>query len=209
MRLIPRGINQEDDREDPPCLCCFPSNEFGRRRRSNNENRIFVKITVLVAVALERLAFYSVASNLILFLNGTSYQWSSSEAMTASLFFLGASCVFYFIGGCVADLKCGRYRVIIVAFVIYVLGYVLFPFFSYWARDVPSSNDVNIPNNWYFKVCDVKTNNHKCVSFIYPALSLVAVGTGLLRANIAPFGADQVIRLSCMQVKINSTMNCQ
>ena len=114
-RLLPRGINHEDDFENPPCLCCF--------QRSESETRTWPKITVLIAVALERLAFYSISGNLILFLNGTNYQWSSADAMVASFFFLGISCLFYFIGGLIADMKCGRYRVICVGFFIYIIGW--------------------------------------------------------------------------------------
>ena len=188
-RLLPRGINHEDDFENPPCLCCF--------QRSESETRTWPKITVLIAVALERLAFYSISGNLILFLNGTNYLWSSADAMVASFFFLGISCLFYFIGGLIADMKCGRYRVICVGFFIYIIGYSLFPMFSYLEGEW-NSNTTNFH-------CDSSDKENKCTGFIYPALTVVAIGTGVVRANIAPFGADQVKFL--ISVKQMSSIN--
>jgi hypothetical protein len=44
---------------------------------------------ILLAVGLERLAFYSLAGNLILFLTSDHIQWSTAHSTTASFVFFG------------------------------------------------------------------------------------------------------------------------
>lgn len=178
-RLLPPRLDHTE--EDAPCLCCFGG------RRCNNKT--FAKGTVLATVAFERLAFYSISGNLVLFLNGTMYagghNWSSYNALKASFFFSGFACIFYFLGGIIADVKFGRFRVIIAAFIIYLTGYLLFPGLSN-PSILKTTNDTLI-------YCD---GSKKCAAaapyLVYIALAIVGAGTGILKANIAPFGADQL-----------------
>lgn len=171
-RLIPRRLDHEDDQEDPPCLCCF----------TRKDNKTLAKTGVLVSVALERLAFYSVSANLVLFLNGTAPNWSAPDAMNAVFYFLGISCIFYFLGGVIADLKFGRFRIILFSFMIYMIGYAILP-------AIAAIKGHSGKNSFH---CDSFGTNHSCMAFVYVALTIVGAGTGMLRANIAPFGADQV-----------------
>ncbi|XP_045171145.2 solute carrier family 15 member 4-like [Mercenaria mercenaria] len=177
-RLIPPRLDDTDD--EPPCSCC------GAHRFNN---KFLAKATVLATVAFERLAFYSISGNLILFLNGTQYNWSSIYALDASFFFLGIACIFYFLGGIIADIRFGRFRIIVTAFIIYLLGYTLFP--------VLSNVDVEdkLMTNSSFLNCHGNDSNSRgtgCSAVFFIALAVVGAGTGMLRANIAPFGADQL-----------------
>jgi hypothetical protein len=56
--------------------------------RTQFQKRLAVWL-ILVAVAFERLAFYSLAGNLALFLTSDAIRWTSLHSVTASLFFFG------------------------------------------------------------------------------------------------------------------------
>lgn len=175
---MPRRLDLEDDQEDPPCLCCF----------EQHDNKTLAKTAVLVSVALERLAFYALSGNLVLFLNGTEYDWSSGYAMNASFYFHGISCIFYFVGGLIADIRFGRFRLILASFFIYIVGYTMFPVIS------NSSIQNKLTNSSNFD-CGGTHTSHTCAAFVFGALTVIGAGTGMVRANIAPFGADQVSHL--------------
>lgn len=175
-RLLPPRL--DDTEEDAPCSCC-PTTRY--------RNKFLSKATVLAAVAFERLAFYSISGNLILFLNGTQYSWSSLYALDASFYFLGIACIFYFFGGILADIMFGRFRVIFAAFIIYIVGYAIFPVLS-------NANIANTLTNSSYMNCSAGNSKPAagCTALIFVGLTIVGAGTGMLRANIAPFGADQV-----------------
>ncbi|WAR02042.1 S15A4-like protein [Mya arenaria] len=179
-RLLPPRIGSSE--EDPPCgcsECCIPF---------RIENRTCSKTAVLITVALERLAFYSISGNLILFLNGTKYNWSSYAAMNASYIFLGVACIFYFIGGIAADIKFGRFKVIVFAFAVYTIGYAFFPVMS--NKQIINKLSTNA-TEFQCNIDAMDKEKYYCPAVLYLALVIVAMGTGMLRANIAPFGADQ------------------
>ncbi|XP_052261107.1 solute carrier family 15 member 4-like isoform X2 [Dreissena polymorpha] len=173
-RLLPPRIN--DSEEDHSNSCLFSC-------LSKYNLKCTSKTAVLVCVALERLAFYTISGNLVLFLNGTqAYNWTTSQAMTASYAFLGVACIFYFLGGVLADIILGRFWMILIAFAVYIIGYAGLP--------VLSRQD---PNNLTTLNCTLNGNPHEtCPILVYVALVIIAAGTGLLRANVAPFGADQL-----------------
>ena len=61
---------------------------------TKNDNRTRIQKTlsvwlILIAVGFERLAFYSLAGNLVLFLTSDSIRWTSFNSITASLIFYG------------------------------------------------------------------------------------------------------------------------
>lgn len=174
-RLLPPRL--DDQEEEAPFTCCLP--------RINN--RTVGKATILFTLALERVAFYSLSGNLILFLNGTDYGWVSYQAVNASYVFLGISSMFYFLGGILADIKLGRFKTILIALVVYLVGYTFFPVIS--QQDIMTKI---VHNSTGFCGSSPNSDKQSCVATIYVALVVVAVGTGVFKANIAPFGADQV-----------------
>ena len=175
-RLLPPLL--DDQEVEPPFTCCLP--------RINN--RTVGKTSILITLALERIAFYSLSGNLILFLNGTSYSWTSYEAVNASYVFLGISYMSVFLGGILADIKFGRFKVIFIAFIIYLLGYVFFPVIS---QTGVMGNILNTTGKGT-GFCNTESGT-PCIALIYIALVVVGIGTGIFKANIAPFGADQVL----------------
>ena len=164
-RLLPPRL--DDQEVDAPFTCCFP----------RTSNKTLGKASILLALSLERIAFYSLTGNLILFLNGTEYQWDSYYAAIASYVFLGISSMCYCLGGIFADVKIGRFKAILCAFVIYLLGYAVFT--------VISQKDI-----MHQIINKQEALGH---GLVYVALAVVGLGTGLFKANIAPFGIDQVV----------------
>lgn len=183
-RLLPPLLS--DAEEDAPCLCCnYP--QCGNKRQA--------KFSVLATVAFERLAFYSISGNLILFLNGTAHDWSAYSAIDATYYFLGIACIFYFLGGILADIKFGRFRVIIASFIIYLIGYTLFPIL---AKPIDLSHQ-----NGTQSLCSSEDGGVSfCYALVFVSLTIIGAGTGMLRANIAPFGADQVCSISKDEILI-------
>ncbi|XP_050408235.2 solute carrier family 15 member 4 [Patella vulgata] len=173
-------------------------------RQRNHEHLSYWKMQVacgmiLFTVILERLAFYSLSGNLVLFLNKNPFNWMSYHALSASFYFLGVSFVTSLFGGWLADSFLGRYKAILVAFIIYIAGYGTMPFLAL------DKNGTMIINGTH--ICKFKnqsgqnddtsdTNNpfnENCVGLVYIVLTVIAIGTGSVKANIAPFGADQVL----------------
>ena len=176
-RLLPSPFDPTEG--ERPLNCC----------NYRPEMKKIAKAAVLLTVALERLAFYTISGNLILFLNSYKYGWASYTAINASFFFLGVSCVSYFIGGVLADWKFGRFKTIFAALLIYIVGYTFFPALS----------NTNITDDLQQAGSSTgcyqnhgKDHKASCSPLIYLALAIVGIGTGMARANIAPFGADQV-----------------
>ncbi|KAK6190852.1 hypothetical protein SNE40_002627 [Patella caerulea] len=152
---------------------------------------------ILFTVILERLAFYSLSGNLVLFLNKKPFSWMSYHALSASFYFLGVSFVTSLFGGWLADSFLGRYKAILVAFIIYIAGYGTMVCLA----PIPSKNGTVIINGT--EICEFKNQSgqhdksnpfdENCAGLLYIVLTIIAIGTGSVKANIAPFGADQVL----------------
>ncbi|XP_076452782.1 solute carrier family 15 member 4-like [Babylonia areolata] len=174
----------------------------------NNNSRRHVYRTriasaaILLSLVFERIAFYGLAGNLVLFLNKDPFKWESYHAINASLYFFGLCFATSFIGGWLADSFLGRFKTLVISFVIYVAGYVLMPVMS--PKSPPSitiwdqNKTISLP-----AICKVGDDHdgdnadtdpfdERCAWLVFVALLIIAVGTGFVKANIAPFGSDQV-----------------
>ncbi|KAL3856879.1 hypothetical protein ACJMK2_011587 [Sinanodonta woodiana] len=179
-RLIPLRNDIQEEENVP--FCCCP----------RIKNRKIAQATVLLTVALERFAFYSLSGNLVLFLTIPSLGWGSYNAINASLYFLGISFITCLFGGWLADAFTGRLRAILLAFAVYLVGYVLFLLLSdsnfyHGNRSTICSRNVSQTNKNGNSLPD-----ENCAWQVYITLTIIAVGTGVVKANLAPFGADQV-----------------
>lgn len=114
--------------------------------KADNRTQFQKKLTVwliLLAVGLERLAFYSLAGNLILFLTSTNIQWTTAHSTTASFIFygkiidviiisilyiqIGSSYISALIFSWISDAKLGRAKTILIGKRIF--SYFLFDLF--------------------------------------------------------------------------------
>lgn len=158
---------------------------------------------ILMCVILERLAFYGFSGNLVLFLNKAPLYWESYNAITTLLIFFGLTYIMSLLGGWLADTLLGRFKALVLAFSIYFCGMILMPFLAATDTSKDNANQTLIP-----KICAASANSsdiksmvsspfdESCSWLIYITLLLIAIGCGVLKANICPFGSDQVVYLT-------------
>lgn len=166
-------------------------------------------------MALERLAFYSLTGNLVLFLNSDPFEWRSYNALYCTFVFLGISYVLSFMGGIIADTLLGKFKTLLLAFVIYLVGYVFLPVVTYEeTRKIPNSTELGLPNicgvdndkkgDKMYRIGDGSSKlsliEENCAGLIFGILTIISVGSGIFRSVIAPFGADQVSRLALLSL---------
>ncbi|PSR93245.1 Protein NRT1/ PTR FAMILY 5.1 like [Actinidia chinensis var. chinensis] len=129
--------------------------------------------------AFERMAFYGIASNLVVYLTTQLHEdtvssvrnvnnWSGSVWMTPIL------------GAFIADSYLGRFWTFTLSSLIYVLGMVLLTLAVSIKFLKPTCSN---------GVCNKATSSQ--IAFFYSALYTIAVGAGGTKPNISTFGADQ------------------
>ncbi|CAF1137149.1 unnamed protein product [Rotaria sordida] len=139
---------------------------------------------ILASTIFERLAFYSLAINLVVTLNSVELNWDSSTSTTASFIFFGTSYISTLIFAAISDAKLGRSKTIIIGFVLYLLSYIII---------------ILIANtNTHQSICKGTSGTHTsvfsehCGPQIIGTLIFMAIGVGAVQANMAVFGAEQI-----------------
>ncbi|KAL5018748.1 hypothetical protein ScPMuIL_004470 [Solemya velum] len=151
-------------------------------KRKLNGNRLVVVLCILFTELCERLTYYSISANLVLFCTSI-LKIDSGNATTVSLVFSGTSYLVPVFGGYIADAVAGRYNAILGAGFIYILGLFLL---------VTSA----IGYETWLGVRDDGTHygfsGDARMTFFFVGLALISIGTGGIKANVGPFGAEQV-----------------
>ncbi|KAM8865255.1 solute carrier family 15 member 4 [Synchiropus picturatus] len=166
------------------------------------EGRRLACAAVLLAESFERIAFYGIISNLVIFLNNSPFYWEGAQASQAPLMFMGITYLISPFGGWLADAYLGKFCTIATSLILYFIGIILFPFlanedtrtnlcgeetaFPVQPAECLSTN-ATIPAN---VTCPVR--EPYCRPVVYSGLFLIALGVGTVKSNITPFGADQV-----------------
>eukprot|EP01038_Epipyxis_sp_PR26KG_P011667 gene11667-15622_t len=119
---------------------------------------------IIVTEFCERLAYYGFAGSLVLFFQ-TQLNYSNAEADVQYSAWSGVCYVTPLLGGYIADTYLGRYKSILVFCSIYLVGLVLVVLGS-------------IPG-------DVSP------ALFFPAIYIIAIGTGGIKPNVSTMGADQ------------------
>ncbi|CAM5119606.1 unnamed protein product [Eretmochelys imbricata] len=161
------------------------------------EGRKAACAAVLLVEILERAAFFGIVSNLVLYLNSSNFNWGGSQASRASLLFLGASYLLSPVGGWLADVYLGRYWTITLSFLLYLVSACLLPATAsvdgrlFLCGDMPAYSLQNTCQNQSGE-CQQSAPGHYCAPLMYTGLLLLALGISSVKANLTPFGADQV-----------------
>ncbi|KAH7290929.1 hypothetical protein KP509_30G069700 [Ceratopteris richardii] len=125
--------------------------------------------------ACERLAFYGINTNLVVFLT-TKLNQSNSTALVNATNWAGTCYITTLIGAFLADAYLGRYLTIAVFSAIYFVGMVLLTLTTAIPSLVPPKNDAASIGQ---------------LAVFYAALYLIALGTGGIKPCVSSFGADQ------------------
>ncbi|KAM0949352.1 putative proton-dependent oligopeptide transporter family, MFS transporter superfamily [Dioscorea sansibarensis] len=140
---------------------------------------------VITYEVFERMAFYAIQSNLVLYLTNKMHQGTVTSANNVTNW-VGTIWMTPVIGAYVADAYLGRYFTFIIASVIYLAGMCLLTL-------AVSVNSLKPP------ACGPNTNDPNCVEkasslqlgVFFTALYILAIGTGGTKPNISTIGADQ------------------
>lgn len=169
-----------------------------------SSQRIIACTAVLVAEMFERVACFGILGTLVFFLSTEPFCWNSSLATTAELLFTAVMYVTGLFGGWVSDSYLGRFPTILIGYGIYILGYVFLPILTYYSRNTYTPN-ITAPL-WEGTPCNYTWNDDtsppfcntsidliaNCDVILFGSIVLIAVGAGVVRTNLAPFGGDQV-----------------
>lgn len=167
------------------------------------EGRRLACAAVLLAESLERIAFYGITSNLVIFLNGSPFYWEGTQASQAPLMFMGITYLISPFGGWLADAYLGKFWTIAGSLILYFLGMLFFPLIAnedtmvnlcgeQMAFPVQPAECLNSNSTLSSNVTCNNTRTPYCRPAIYIGLILIALGVGTVKSNITPFGADQV-----------------
>ncbi|XP_057435006.1 protein NRT1/ PTR FAMILY 8.2-like [Lotus japonicus] len=135
---------------------------------------------IIVNEVTERLAFFSIAVNMVAYLFSEMHQ-SLPDAATHVTDWIGAAYVLTLLGAFLADAYLGRFRTILIFSAVYAAGMILLT--------VSASLDSLRPDKCIVKPC--KQASQGQTAFLYGALALIALGTGGIKPCVSSFGADQ------------------
>lgn len=139
-------------------------------------------VCILVTELCERLTFYGINGNLVLFAtDDKQLDLTPSEASILSYIFQGTCFSLPVLAGWLADSVAGRFTVIFFSALVYLVGAALLPLGS-----ISEHSHVS----WALSSLTLNPTFKKAVYM--SGLFLVAFGTGGIKANVSPFGADQV-----------------
>ncbi|CAH3103500.1 unnamed protein product [Porites lobata] len=140
---------------------------------NRNRNSLFPLACIILAVVLERITFYGILANLVLYLINMT-KFSQSAAVGTVMIFTGMAWLMSTVGGIVADSYSGRYNAVWGSLMIYIVGAGMI-FYSALLTDTqyPVSDGCN-------------------QLIVLLALLVISIGEGAYKANITAFGADQL-----------------
>lgn len=149
------------------------------RNSTARRRRIFVTLCILVTELCERLTFYGVTANLVLFCV-EDLKLDSPWPSVTNYLFQGTCYLIPLIGGWLADAYLGRYNTIYGSSLLYVAGTIVLMGVSFKGTET-------------LKAWPDFPHSHALRRFYFVfALVMIAFGTGGIKANVSPFGADQV-----------------
>ncbi|KAK3091507.1 hypothetical protein FSP39_020322 [Pinctada imbricata] len=145
-------------------------------------DKLLVVVCILLCEFCERLTYYSVVANIVLYCTST-LKLPSTDASTVSLVFSGTVYLIPLIGGYVSDTVAGKFNTILGSGLLYVIGMVLLPVSAIDYEELFGDDDDGLSYSLSVEMRRV---------FFFCGLAFIALGTGGIKANVGPFGAQQV-----------------
>ncbi|CAN6337515.1 unnamed protein product [Urochloa humidicola] len=140
----------------------------------------------IIAVEIaERFAFYGVSANLISYLTGPLGEGTAAAAAGINAW-NGVAQLLPLLGGALADKWLGRYRTIVIASLLYVLGLGMLAFSTLLSSG--GHHQCGTTTSGGGQACAPSTLQ---VAFFYASLYVVAVAQGGHKPCVQAFGADQ------------------
>ncbi|XP_045808959.1 protein NRT1/ PTR FAMILY 5.2-like isoform X1 [Trifolium pratense] len=131
----------------------------------------------------ERVAYYGISSNLILYLTKELHQGTVTSSNNVNNW-VGTVFITPVLGAYIADTHLGRYRTFVISALIYLLGMCLLTL----SVSLPS---LKPPECHEMDVTNCKEASTLQLVVLYVSLYIIAVGTGGTKPNISTIGADQ------------------
>ncbi|KFZ54323.1 Solute carrier family 15 member 3, partial [Antrostomus carolinensis] len=145
---------------------------------------------VLVVEGLERAAFFSITSNLVVYLSSDAFGWRRTQASCTHLLFLGASYLLSPIGGWMADVYLGCYGTVAFSF-LYLRVACLLPLTATLdgrisvCGQLPADTIQNC--SWHGGgTCQGQPSEQYCAPTIYTSLLLLALGVSSITLGPVP-----------------------
>lgn len=153
--------------------------------------QVIATIVILIVLTLERLAYYALATNFFLFLNKGPWDgplaWDSLDAMNAVFVLAGVSYMSALLGGYISDAWLGRFKTMVCGFLLYISGYILLTLMA-----VDRLPRIICGERSFLSESHNSTPNAPCKTAVYISVTIVGLGVGIVKSNIAPFGAEQL-----------------
>lgn len=138
---------------------------------------------VVVYEVFERMAYYGISSNLVLYLTRKLHQGTVKSANNVTNW-VGTIWMTPILGAYVADAHLGRYWTFVIASIIYISGMLLLTLsVSVRGLKPPACHLANLD--------DCKEASTLQLAVFFGALYTLAIGTGGTKPNISTIGADQ------------------
>ncbi|XP_058103940.1 protein NRT1/ PTR FAMILY 8.3-like isoform X1 [Magnolia sinica] len=153
---------------------------YGRPALRHKSGNWRASAIILGVEVLESLAYYAIATNLVMYMSKILHEGNASIAASVSTW-MGTGYLTPFLGALVADSYWGRYWTIFISALIYLLGMVILT--------ISASISFLKPPQCEGSSCPSATEAQKLVFF--SGLNLIAFGGGGIKSSLLPLGADQ------------------
>eukprot|EP00058_Branchiostoma_floridae_P017459 XP_002602947.1 hypothetical protein BRAFLDRAFT_131838 [Branchiostoma floridae] len=144
-------------------------------------SKLQVTICILLVELAERVTFFSVIANMVLFCT-VELDYTSATAVSISHVFIGMSLIVPLVGIWVADSYLGKCKAIVISAIIHFLGSALLPVMAF-----PFDKLLEHHRSPPYSLTDPQKEG-----IFLLALLFISVGIGGIKANVSAFGAYQL-----------------